>query len=502
MIKIIKKKWFEITLSVFVLLGIVLSLINLFHNTSLGLDQACLALNIVSRSYMELLTPLADGQSAPIGFLLTEKLLTNIFGPYDWVLKIFPFFSFILAIFLFFILNKKLFNSIKIALLSCALLSLNFTLIHYSTEVKQYSTDVLVAISIVLSCLNFNANKNKLSILLHTSIGAIAIWFSNIAVIMLVTTAIYNTYYSLFNNNKKEFSILTPISIWLTSFIIYYLIFIYNNPHTDYMTNYWDAHFLPNNIFSKEFYTFLYHKAIMIFASLILNNHLWIIALASYSFGILLLIKTKQINILYILSFPILVHLGLSFYHLYPFEGRFLLYQIPFIITIISYSIISISTYFKSSHVSKIIILISLLTSTLWSLKLIENSDSYEEEIKKSLSYVNTHISSTDNIYVYYSSAPAFKFYKKNYQNINGNNEIKFGSFSRGNRENYIAEIQSIPNDVWLIFSHMYTEGFPNKPPESEEEFIIEYLTKNKYSVILKAKFKDSSCYKIKKHKL
>lgn len=501
MIKAIKENWFEITLSGFVLLGILISLINLFHNTSLGLDQACLALNIVSRSYMELLTPLADGQSAPIGFLFTEKLLTNIFGPYDWALRIFPFFSFILAIFLFFILNNKLFKSIKIALLSCALLSLNFTLINYSTEVKQYSTDVLVAISIVLSCLNFKENKHKLSILLHTSIGAIAIWFSNIAVIMLVTAAIYNVYYSLFNNNKKEFSIFIPISTWLTSFIIYYVLFIFNNPHTDYMINYWDAHFLPNNIFSKEFYLFLYHKIIMIFANLILNNNLWVIALASYSCGIFLLLKTKQINILYILSFPILVHLGLSFYHLYPFEGRFLLYQIPFIITIISYSIISISIYFKKSHVSKIIILISLLISTLWSFKLIENSISSVEEIKKSLTYVNTHISSTDNIYVYYSSVPAFKFYKNNYHNIKKENTIHFGSFSRVNREKYISEITRIPNNAWLIFSHMHTEGFPDKPAETEEEFIIENLTKKNYIILLKAKFKDSSCYKIKKIK-
>ena len=501
MIKAIKGNWFEITLSGFVLLGILISLINLFHNTSLGLDQACLALNIVSRSYMELLTPLADGQSAPIGFLFTEKLLTNIFGPYDWVLRIFPFFSFILAIFLFFILNNKLFKSIKIALFSCALLSLNFTLINYSTEVKQYSIDVLVAISIVLSCLNFKENKHKLSILLHTTIGAIAIWFSNIAVIMLVTAAIYNVYYSLFNNNKKEFSIFIPISIWLTSFIIYYVLFIFNNPHTDYMINYWDAHFLPNNIFSKEFYVFLYHKIIMIFANLILNNNLWVIALASYSFGILLLLKTKQINILYILSFPILVHLGLSFYHLYPFEGRFLLYQIPFIITIISYSIISISIYFKNSHVFKIIILISLLISTLWSFKLIENSISSVEEIKKSLSFVNTHISSADHIYVYYSSAPAFKFYINNYHNIKKENKIHFGSFSRSNREKYISEITRIPNNAWLIFSHMYTEGFPDKPAETEEKFIIENLTKKNYIILLKAKFKDSSCYKIKKIK-
>ena len=498
MIKTIRKNWFEITLALFVLLGVLTSLIDLLNNKSLWLDEACLALNIVSRSYLELLAPLADNQSAPIGFLFTEKLLTNIFGPHDWALKIFPFFSFIVSIILFFFLNKRLFKSVKIALFSCALFSLNFTLINYSTEVKQYSIDVLIAISIVLASLKFNTNKNKLSIFLYTCIGAIAIWYSNVAVIMLVTAAIYNIYYSLFNNDKKDLSVYIPISIWLASFITYYVLFIYNNPHTDYMVNYWNAHFLPNNIFSQEFYIFLYDKVRMIFANLLHTNDLWAIALFFYSIGIFLLLKEKKMNHLYILCFPIIVHLGLSFLHLYPFEGRFLLYQIPFVIIPISYGVILISSYSKNYHVSRIIICL-LLIYTFGPFGLIQSSSSSEEEMKKSLAFVNTHISSADHIYVYYSSAPAFKFYKDKYHNITKNNEINFGSFGRGNPEKYISEIESISDDIWLIFSHMHTEGFPDKPLETEEQFIIEHLIRKNYIILLDAKFKDSSCYKIRK---
>ena len=140
-----------------------------------------------------------------------------------------------------------------------------------------------------------------------------------------------------------------------------------------------------------------------------------------------------------------------------------------------------------------------LLTYTFGPSALIQSSSSSEEEIKKSLSFLNTHISSADHIYVYYSSAPAFKFYKNNYHNIKKENEIHFGSFSRGNPEKYISEIESISEDIWLIFSHMHTEGFPDKPPETEEQFIIEHLIRKNYIILLDAKFKDSSCYKIRK---
>jgi hypothetical protein len=499
MIKAIKRNWFEIILVIFILLGVLISLIDLLHNKSLWLDEACLALNIVSRSYLELLTPLADNQSAPIGFLFTEKLLTDVFGSHDWALRIFPFFSFILSIILFFFLNNRLLKSVKAALFSCALFSLNFLLISYSTGVKQYSIDVLVAILIVLSSLRFNKNKNNLSIFLHTCIGAIAIWYSNVAVIVLITAAIYDIYFSLFNNDKNKLSvpisIFIPSFIWLVSFITYYLLFISNHPHTDNMVNYWNSHFLPNNIFSQEFYIFLYDKVRMIFAKLIQTNDLWFIALTFYSIGLFSLIKEKKITYLYILSFPIVVHLTLSFFHLYPFEGRFLLYQIPFVIIPISYGIIFISRNFNNYYVSEIITICLLLTYTYGTFT--GNFD--EEEIKKSLSYVNTHISSEDHIYVYYSSVPAFKFYKNNYHNIKKENEIHFGGFNRGNPKNYITEIESISGDIWLIFSHMYTEGFPDKPPRTEEQFIIEHLTKKNYIILLDAKFKDSSCYKIRK---
>ena len=498
MIKAIKRNWFEIILVTFILLGVVISLMDLLHNKSLWLDEACLALNIVSRSYLELLTPLANNQSAPIGFLFTEKLLTNILGNHDWALRIFPFFSFIISIFLFYILNNRLLKSVKAALFSCALFSLNFLLISYSTGVKQYSIDVLVAILIVLSSLRFN--KNNLSIFLHTCIGAIAIWYSNVAVIVLITVAIYDIYFSLFNNEKNKLSIpisiFIPSFIWLVSFITYYLLFISNHPHTDNMVNYWNSHFLPNNIFSQEFYTFLYDKVRMIFAKLIQTNDLWFIALTFYSIGLFSLIKEKKINYLYILCFPIVVHLALSFFHLYPFEGRFLLYQIPFVIMPISYGIIFISRHFNNYYVSEIITICLLLTYTYGTFT--GNFD--EEEIKKSLSYVNTHISSEDHVYVYYSSRPAFKFYKNNYHNIKKTNKIHFGSFSRGNPKKYISEINSISDDIWLIFSHMYTEWHPNKPPETEEQFIIKNLISHNYTILFEAKFKDSSCYKIRKN--
>ena len=227
-IKYIYKNWFQIILIFFILIGVSVALLDLIQNKSLWLDEACLALNIVSKSYLELLKPLDYGQVSPIGFLFIEKFLNDTCGPQEWALRSFPFICFIISIYLFFYLNLKLLKSIKISLIACVLFSLNLTLINYATEVKQYSVDVLFSILIILSSLRIKKSKTILSIFLYTCIGLVAIWCSNIAVIVLLTIGIYDIYYNIMNSNKRSFYVLIPVSCWLISFITYYLLFINN----------------------------------------------------------------------------------------------------------------------------------------------------------------------------------------------------------------------------------------------------------------------------------
>ena len=64
-------------------LGVLLRLRAYFHNRALWLDEVYLALNLVPRSYAELLQPLDHDQGAPLGFLLATGATSAQTGTFE-----------------------------------------------------------------------------------------------------------------------------------------------------------------------------------------------------------------------------------------------------------------------------------------------------------------------------------------------------------------------------------------------------------------------------------
>src|SRR5512137_577512 len=72
------------------LIGLFLRIYFYAINRSLWFDEAELARNLVSRSFLDLLKPLASNQGAPIGFLLLEKVVVTLLGSRDYILRLIP----------------------------------------------------------------------------------------------------------------------------------------------------------------------------------------------------------------------------------------------------------------------------------------------------------------------------------------------------------------------------------------------------------------------------
>ena len=140
---------YQLSLWSILILGIFLRLHQYLYNRSLWLDELSLVLNLVNRSFLELLEPLDYAQGAPIGFLLLSKSILSLFGTSEYVLRIVPLLSGTLSLFLLYKVARH-YISQNAALFALTLFALSNRLIYYSSEVKQYSSDVLITLSLYL----------------------------------------------------------------------------------------------------------------------------------------------------------------------------------------------------------------------------------------------------------------------------------------------------------------------------------------------------------------
>ena len=158
--------------------GAALRILLYCKNSSLWLDEALLALNIVRRPLRGMFRPLDYNQGAPVGFLLLEKLVTHAFGNVDLSLRLIPLIAGLASLFLFWKV-ARLYLRLNAVPVAMALFALCAPLILFSSEVKPYSTDV--AISLVLLWAGKNMTESTLEwrqVLGFGLLGAVAIWFS------------------------------------------------------------------------------------------------------------------------------------------------------------------------------------------------------------------------------------------------------------------------------------------------------------------------------------
>jgi hypothetical protein len=176
----------RVALVVLVLLGAGLRLWQYFANTSFWIDEIALAENVLRLPLRALLTePLALDQVAPPGFLALSKGSAGLFGPSEMALRLVPMLSGLAALALFPILSRR-FQRPWIAVFGTGLFAVAPTLIEYSGEFKQYSTEVAAAVVLTLAAFGLAEPAAPGGRYLRAAaLGAIAVWFSQGAVFMV-----------------------------------------------------------------------------------------------------------------------------------------------------------------------------------------------------------------------------------------------------------------------------------------------------------------------------
>ena len=447
-----------------------LLLLQYFHNRSLWIDEAMLALNIINRSPAGLFKLLDDHQVAPILFLLIEKCFTAIFGNTELALRLLPLLSALICLPLVYRLTFQFTRSRPLALCAMILLGCTTPFVYYSSEVKQYSTDVLVLLSIYAVAFIESPFLKKWRTPILSITGAIAVFLSNTSVIALFTVGLFYVYQA-WKEKKISANYWIPALTWAFFFGINYLMFIKDHPYAQFMKNFWANTFMPLNIFGKPFHKWVDRTVVQFFRDLLPSvpgGYLFFTTLLLYLFSLVMMVRKKEFRLLYLCLAPAVIHLCLSSLQLYPFDLRLILYQAPLHIIILAYGIRQLAIYFPKPG------WVMIIATALLCFKLFTNYPIDHDELRPAILYIGRHVEPGETVYVSRGSVPGTRYYVEVYNTGIDTSHLILGNPPTNFSSSYLEDLSKVNGRMWLLLSHMY----PFNRSTTEEDNIIAGLKK------------------------
>lgn len=446
--------------------GIVLRSTQYLFNRSLWLDEAALALNIINRQFSDLIRPLTGAQNAPVGFLFLVKLATTFFGNGEYALRIFPFIAGIVSIFLFFYFLKQVVEEGKGRYISLAIFVFSTDLIYYSSELKQYSFDLMMGLILYLVFLHFYKKTNYGLLAL---IGIFVIWFSQPTIFILTSFGLVWLIRSIKNKDTKSI-VLTCLtsSLWIASFMVKYKFHLATSISNEGLKEYWQNAFAPGLSLSTFDW---YVQSLLSIFNTPLGLHfslLWLVFFIIGCYALFVRDKEKAIFLL----LPIGITLFASNFKVYPFVGRFLLFLAPIFIVFIGEGV-NFALRIKHRSIAKLSLSLALifLLPTLWEGTKILFYRTRVEEMRPVVNYLNLHRKTDDILYIYYASNAAYQYYATK----NNLTDVKYivGTDRTTNINKYISDLNQLKGKerVWIIFSHVVVQRDVN-----EEELFLRHL--------------------------
>ncbi len=431
----------------FIAFSIILHTRQYLFNRSLWFDETMNAFSIVGKSYSDLLGKLAYSQGIPSGFLFIEKFIVDTFNSSEYALRLFPFICGILSVVLFYKLIKNYLNS-SIIIIAVLLFSISDSLIYYSSEVKPYSSDVCIAILILLVVFYFDSRRSRIAFITCAVTGALAVWISYPSVFVLSGAGITLIIsYAYKRNFKKLFQFTSICAIWLSSFLALYHLSIKNQISTDLVQD-WATNFTPFAPFpplnASDFKWYM-NAFFNVFTDPLSFKYKYLAGIIYLIGCIAVFFRNKKT--FFLLTAPVLMTLIASGLERYPFSQRMLLFLIPFLLYFISEGVLWV---YKRS------VLVSILLAGIITFSPLNNTIQYlvtprtHEEIKPLMMDIRDHWKEGDKIYIdTWITSLQFRYYQKQF-GFNDNEYKVTGLYS----------FYMLPREenIWFLTSHRFKD--------------------------------------------
>lgn len=433
--------------------GTILALFQYGFNRSLWLDEAFLAINIITKSTHELSQTLEYNTAAPFFYSLLLKLFGSILGYQDYVLRLPSFLAYLLGIYMLLTLARDRNIDASIQILLFVFIMVNPYFIRYSSELKQYMMDFLVA-TIYLYFLtrpNFFDGKKVIVVVAFV----IFCFCSHAAIIWLISFLMIN----LIKNHKSVFK-KQEIIFYLIGILGIALIYITqfsNNSNRDFQYQYCikAGAFLPFQSGMGAVITFLIQKYKMIFFEMLpFFPRINFLSIGLLLMAITLLIIQKKYTLTLVFILPLLLHLFLSGIQKYPFEKKYVIYLVVIALFMVAVSLQFLIDNYKS-NISKIATwALSLGFLIILLIYFRPHSIPVEvEEIKPILLQLEMAKKKDESLIVYYYTEPVLRYYTLSAGLLSG---IKYRVIGNDIPEKYDSIFKSSNKKIWLLLSHIY----------------------------------------------
>jgi hypothetical protein len=440
----------------FMSLGIALRLRQYLFDRSLWNDETELVMNILRLSPTELLEPLNRGQIAPVGFLWLEKFSVHYLGTSEIALRLVPLLCGVSSLFLFLAVARRFLTAGAIPI-AVALFAISDPVIYYASEVKQYSSDMVVALLLylVMDAL-FAAHLRVRSAIIAALVGGVAVWCSLSAVFILVGIGLAAAWVTARRGSRSFLLLAIPAIVWTGNWFLYYVISLRKSAIIYHgLREYWQAAFAPlppTSVADVLWYESTFFDLFRSPAGLTLVG---IAAVAAF-LGANEFRKRDDGKFL-VLILPIVAALLASSFHRYPFQGRLLLFLTPSLLLFVAAGLEAVKqmTWEVARPLGALLIGLLFLDPMLTAARHFVKPQGVEE-VRSAIDYIQSHRSPEDILYCYYSAELPLQYYRE--RGRIGTIEQITGVASRENWQRYSDDLDRLRGQkrVWILFSHVW----------------------------------------------
>ena len=391
---------------VLIVAGVAIRLWQYLGNPALWLDEMAVANNLLSRSVVGLLSaPLADSQVAPPGFLVLSRAAVVAFGSSEFAFRLPSLLCSLLTLPVFVHLARRVVEPTA-ALVAVALLSLSAAIALYAAEAKQYAGDVLMTVLLSDLALGWLERPTRKRLLWLIVAGAVLVWFSQPAVIVLAGAGAALLLGSPMDRRRG----LAPLLlVWgvMAALSVAYARAQMGPGLAAYMSWFWRDGFMPSPIRSTADVVWPLRALRDVF-DLLLEYPFPSVYLAFVLVGIVSLLRRRGTPAL-VLLLPVAVTILAAIAHVFPLRIRVVLFLVPLLLLLVGEGAWRLGSVLRPRILAAVPSVAAVLGPVV---ALAQNPPVWRlDDPRAVLSQLARERRPGDAVYVFYPSWQALRFY-------------------------------------------------------------------------------------------